>query len=302
MDRLAEKLRQGLLYFPVTPFSGHDVDADALREQIRARLPRGPGAVFAACGTGEFSALGTREFDTAVAAAVAEVDGAVPVLAGAGYSSALAVEFARRAADAGADGVLVFPPSGDRFEQEGLYRHYAAIAQASPLPIILYQRGAASLTAATAARLAELPQIIGLKDGLGNLENMARIRRSVGDRWSYFNGMPTAELSVAAFTAIGVPAYSSAAFAFLPEVATRFFAATRAGDQAICEALIDQFYAPFAEIRDRRAGYAVSLVKAGLRLRGFETGTTQPPLTDPQPADLDDLAELIESALRAVEA
>jgi 5-dehydro-4-deoxyglucarate dehydratase len=101
-----------------------------------------------------------------------------------------------------------------------------------------------------------------------------------GDRLAYVGGMPTHELFAQAYRGAGVDTYSSAVFNFVPETALKFFAAFSAGDDATCEAMLREFYYPFAKIRDRKEGYAVSAIKAGVALRGFDTGPVRAPLTD----------------------
>lgn len=286
-------------FFPVTPFAPDgSVDLDALRSHIASRLPWRPPGIFVACGTGEFSSLSLDEYEQVVAAAVEVAEGAVPVVAGVGYGAQLCLLFLERAQRAGAQAALVFPPYATVADQRGLLAHYSAIARASSLPLILYQRDHVQLHPSTAVELAGLERVAGLKDGTGNLENLQRIVTSVGDRWMYFNGMPTAELSVPAFLGLGIESYSSATFAFLPEVASAFYQSVRSGDVATRDRLLETFYLPLAVIRDRRPGYAVSLIKAGLKARGIDAGSVRPPFTDPSPVDARELGELIEHILR----
>ncbi|TDD63911.1 5-dehydro-4-deoxyglucarate dehydratase [Jiangella aurantiaca] len=291
----------GVLFFPVTPF-GDDggLDLAAFRKHLDDRLPYEPGAVFAGCGTGEFFALGPAEYEQLVAAAVEVVSGRVPVIAGAGYSAALGAEYLRRAEAAGADAVLLFPPPTVIGGPAGFVAHVEAVAASTSLPIVLYQRDQLALTPSTVTELLSVGNVAGLKDGRGDLEAMQKIVLAAGDRWAFFNGLPTAELSARAFGGIGVTGYSSAVFAFLPEVAVAFRRAFAAGDDATCDLLLREFYLPFAELRDRGAGYAVSLIKAGLRLRGSAVGSVRPPLSDPAPEHERTLAELIERGLAAV--
>jgi 5-dehydro-4-deoxyglucarate dehydratase len=288
------------LFFPVTPFDADGrVNVAMLQTHIAERMEWGPAGVFVACGTGEFSALDVDEYEQAVNAAVEVVAGRVPVIAGTGYGAALAFRYLDRAERAGADGALVMPPTTGVPDQRGLIGHYAGLAHATSLPLIVYQRDQTQLTPETACELAAVDGIVGLKDGLGGVENLVRIVSSVGERWSYFNGMPTAELSVPAFRGIGISHYSSAVFAFLPEVASAYFLSVRDGDDARRDALLRSFYLPFAAIRDRRPGYAVSLIKAGLNHRGVDVGPVRAPLPDPGVEDARELGRLIESTIAA---
>ena len=289
----------GPLFFPVTPY-GPDgsVDLDVYRAHLRQGVDAGAAAVFACCGTGEFHALTPEEFQDCVRAAVTETAGRVPVIAGTGYGTALAVRYARLAAEAGADGLLALPPYLVAAAQEGLLRHYREVAAATALPVIVYQRDNAVFTPETVVGLARTEGIIGLKDGLGDLDLMQRtvsaVRGEVPGDFLYFNGLPTAEQTQLAYRAIGVPLYSSAVFCFAPEVALAFHRALVDGDRATADRLLDGFYRPFVELRARGRGYAVSLVKAGVRLRGLDVGEVRPPLHEPDEEHVKQLAEIIE--------
>ncbi|MEV0279811.1 5-dehydro-4-deoxyglucarate dehydratase [Streptomyces sp. NPDC050610] len=296
---LAERL-DGLLFFPVTAY-GPDggLDLAAFRAHVRAGVDAGAAAVFACCGTGEFHALTAEEFRACVAAAVEEAGGRVPVVAGAGYGTALAQQYARHAEEAGADGLLAMPPYLVVPGQEGLLRHYTALAEATSLDVIVYQRDNAIFTPETVVELARTPGIIGLKDGHGDLDLMQRIVSAVrtelpGQEFLYFNGLPTAELTGLSYRAIGVRLYSSAVFCFAPEIALAFHRAFTTGDDALVTKLLDGFYVPLVELRNQGRGYAVALVKAGVRLGGLDVGEVRPPLTEPTAAHMKELAELIE--------
>ncbi|MFI7100235.1 5-dehydro-4-deoxyglucarate dehydratase [Streptomyces sp. NPDC050161] len=303
--RLAARL-DGLLFFPVTAYAPDGtVDLDAFRAHVRRGIDAGAAAVFACCGTGEFHALTPEEYARCVAAAAEEAAGQVPVVAGTGYGTALAVQFARLARDAGADGLLAMPPYLVVAGADGLLRHYREVAAATELPVIVYQRDNAVFDPATVVGLARTPGIIGLKDGLGDLDLLQRIISTVrtdapDEDFLYFNGLPTAELTGPAYRGLGVRLYSSAVFAFAPEIALAFHRALATGDEATVARLTDGFYRPLVELRNRGRGYAVSLVKAGVRLRGLDVGHVRPPLAEPEPAHLDTLRTLIGHGLGLV--
>ncbi|MEV0118319.1 5-dehydro-4-deoxyglucarate dehydratase [Streptomyces sp. NPDC050844] len=301
---LAARLRipSGPLFFPVTAY-GPDgsVDLDVFRTHVRAGIEAGAAAVFACCGTGEFHALTPEEYEACVAAAVEVSAGRVPVVAGAGYGTALAVRYARLAEGAGADGLLAMPPYLVVAGQDGLLRHYAELAAATSLDVIVYQRDNAVFTPETVVELARTEGIIGFKDGLGDMDLMQRIvsavRSEVPGDFLYFNGLPTAELTGLAYRGIGVTLYSSAVFCFAPDIALAFHKAFNAGDaegDATVNRLVDGFYRPFVELRGAGRGYAVSLVKAGVRLAGLDVGGVRTPLHDPTDDHVKRLAELTE--------
>ncbi|MFI9343511.1 5-dehydro-4-deoxyglucarate dehydratase [Streptomyces sp. NPDC052773] len=296
----------GPLFFPVTAF-GPDgsVDLDVYRAHVRRGVEAGAAAVFACCGTGEFHALTPEEFRLCVRAAVEETAGRVPVVAGAGYGTALAVRYARLAEEAGADGLLAMPPYLVVAGQEGLLRHYRELAAAATLPVIVYQRDNVVLTPDTVVELARTDGIVGLKDGLGDLDLLQRtvsaVRTEVPGDFLYFNGLPTAEQTQLAYRGIGVTLYSSAVFCFVPEVALAFHQALRTGDDTTAHRLLDGFYRPFVELRAQGRGYAVALVKAGVRLRGLDVGEVRPPLHEPSEDHVKQLAQLIERGYALLE-
>ena len=198
---------------------------------------------------------------------------------------------ARREA-AGASGLLLLPHYLTEASQDGPRR---ACPRVSAVPcaigVIVYNRGACRLQPATLERLAdECPNLVGFKDGIGDIELMVAIRRRLGDRFAYLGGLPTAEVYAPAYRAMGVPVYSSAVFNFIPRTAMRFYRALTAGDDATVRELLDVFFLPYLELRNRGAGYAVSIVKAGARLVGRGAGPVRPPLTDLSEAETRTLA------------
>jgi 5-dehydro-4-deoxyglucarate dehydratase len=305
--RSTEQLRRelkGVFAFPVTPFEEDgELREEALRAHVQWQAGTGVSAVFACAGTGEFFSLAPEEYGRAVGAVVEEVDGRLPVLAGTGYSTRLAIEFARQAEQAGADGLLALPPYLITPEQEGLYQHYRAIAEATPLGLVLYQRDNAIFSPETVRRLAELPNVVGFKDGHGNLELLRRIRLAVGDLLAWMNGMPTAEMTFPAYHAIGVEGYSSAIANFFPHVTLRFHRAVVERDRATADRILAEVVEPICRIRDRGKGYAVSYVKAAMNLLGRPdargVGPVRPPLTDLRPEEMAALREVLEGIAAA---
>ncbi|QDZ15721.1 5-dehydro-4-deoxyglucarate dehydratase [Humibacter ginsenosidimutans] len=288
----------GVLFFPVTAYAADgSVDAALTAEHVASRLPHAPGGVFPACGTGEFHALSASEVGEVVKATVETVNGAVPVVSGAGGPLGHAIECAKRAADAGADALLVLPPYLVAGPVSGTAAYVEALLAASDLPAIVYHRGSAQLNEDAATRLAQNPRVIGFKDGVGDLGVAQQLVRAAAatdrDDLTFFNGLPTAELTQQAYRAIGVPLYSSAAFAMAPRVAKAFYEAYASGDDARRIEILDAFYLPLVRLRDETPGFAVSLVKAGVRLDGLPVGGVRPPLVDPTPRQLDELTRIL---------
>lgn len=297
---------QGVLFFPVTPFaSDGSLDEERLGRHIEAGVAAGAGGVFVACGTGEFHALTSDEIERATRVAVETTEGRVPVLAAAGGPTPVARDQAARVERAGADGILLLPPYLVSAPQRGLMRYVEEVTASTSLPVIFYQRGTARVAESTAAELAALPNVIGLKDGIGDVERMHRIVRAVravpgAEDFQFFNGLPTAEMTAPAYRGIGVGLYSSAVFAFAPEIALAFHGALATGDEVVVNTLLDEFYAPLVALRDEVPGYAVALVKAGVTLRGLDVGGVRAPLIDPTPEHVARLAKLIDHGLEVV--
>jgi 5-dehydro-4-deoxyglucarate dehydratase len=302
----------GLLFFPVTPYRGDgSVDLDELTAHVGRGVDAGAGGVFVACGTGEFSALEPEEYAEVVRVAVAAIGGRVPVFAGAGGPVRTARRFTGLAKGAGADGVLLLPPYLTEAAGPGLI-DYVRAGTREDLPVIVYNRANARFDEASAVAVARLPQVIGFKDGAGDLDLMIRIVRAVRDdaardgeserTFFFFNGMPTAEVTQRAYRAIGVPLYSSAAFAFAPQVALAYYHALEQDDQAMLDALERAFYHPLARLRAKGTGYAVSLIKAGVELAGHPTGGVRPPLTAVTREHREELSRILAAGLAAVPA
>ncbi|MEU8248585.1 5-dehydro-4-deoxyglucarate dehydratase [Nonomuraea sp. NPDC048916] len=295
----------GVLFFPVTPFGADgDLAEPVLAEHVEQGVAAGAGGVFTACGTGEFNALDPGEYARVVSTSVAAAAGRVPVFGGAGGVLPTAKALARAAADSGADGLLLMPPYLVTAPPSGLVHYVREVTEAGGLPVIIYQRGTARFSPTSVAELAGVPNVIGFKDGLGDLDLLQRIiltvRQATDREFTFFNGLPTAELTVPAYRGLGVTLYSSAAFAFAPEIALAFHQAVTSGDEPLTRRLLTRFYLPLVELRDRVPGYAVSLVKAGVRLRGLEVGGVRAPLVDPSPEHVAELKEILAAGLEVI--
>lgn len=279
---LKTTLSAGLLSFPVTDFDARgDFRPATYAARLEWLLPYGASALFAAGGTGEYFSLTLPEYTAVIRTAVDTCRGRVPIIAGAGGPTRHAIACAQEAERLGAQGLLLLPHYLTEAGQEGLAAHVEAVCRATRLGIIVYNRNVCRLTAATLAQLADrCPNLVGFKDGLGEIEPMVAIRRKLGDRLAYLGGLPTAEVYAAAYQALGVPVYSSAVFNFVPRTAMDFYRALAAGDEATMHRLLDTFFLPYLEIRNRKPGYAVSIIKAGARLVGHDAGPVRPPLVD----------------------
>ncbi|MFZ6798358.1 5-dehydro-4-deoxyglucarate dehydratase [Undibacterium sp. Di24W] len=279
---LKQILSSGLLSFPITDFDENgDFRADTYAERLEWLAPYGASALFAAGGTGEFFSLTPGEYTDVIRTAVDTCRGKVPILAGVGGPTRTAIALAQDAQRLGAHGLLLLPHYLTEASQDGLVAHVAEVCKSVSIGVVVYNRANCRLTPESLERLAAMcPNLIGFKDGIGDIELMVSIWRRLGDRFSYLGGLPTAEIFAGAYKAIGTPVYSSAVFNFVPKLAMDFYHATAADDFATTNRLIDEFFLPYLEIRNRKAGYSVSIVKAGARLVGHSGGPVRAPLTD----------------------
>jgi ACS family glucarate transporter-like MFS transporter len=273
---MAKRVGEGLLSFPVTHFSKQlEWEPKPYKEHISWLLSHKPAGLFVAGGTGEFFSLTPTEFAAVVKAGVAQTARQAPVIAGCGYGTAMAKELAKSAEDAGADGILLLPPYLVSAEQAGLAAHVEAVCAATKLGVIMYNRDNAVLDDVTLEKLCQrCPNLVGFKDGVGDIERMTRIYSRMGDRLVYIGGLPTAETFALPYLELGVTTYSSAIFNFLPRFALDFYAAVRRRDHATVFAGLRDFVLPYIQIRNRHKGYAVSIVPSVNRFDGSRNART----------------------------
>lgn len=285
----------GLLSFPVTDFDQQgNFNPKGYAERLEWLAPYGASALFAAGGTGEFFSIDGHEYPKIIKTAVQTCKGKVPIIAGAGGSTRFAIECAQEAERQGAHGILLLPHYLMEAGQEGLIAHVEQVCKSVKFGVIVYNRNVTKLTPESLAILAErCPNLIGFKDGVGNIETMSSIFMKMGDRFSYLGGLPTAEVYAAAYKALGTPVYSSAVFNFIPKTAMDFYHAVKSDDMKTQHHLLREFFMPYLKIRNRDPGYAVSIIKAGAKIVGHDAGPVRAPLTELKPAEYEELAALI---------
>ncbi|MDG0027510.1 5-dehydro-4-deoxyglucarate dehydratase [Trinickia sp. Y13] len=291
----ARQIGTGLLSFPVTHFKDDfSFDNAAYRANLDWLFSHPAAGLFAAGGTGEFFSLTLDEVERVVRAAVEQTGGRVPVIAPAGYGTAIATQLCASAEAAGADGILLLPPYLTEAPADGLAAHVEQVCKSTRLGVIVYNRANQVLDEVALERLAErCPNLVGFKDGVGDLELMTRIHARLGDRFTYVGGLPTAETFALPYLTLGVTTYSSAIFNFVPEFALDFYTAVRAGNHAKVYADLNKFVLPYIALRNRKRGYAVSIVKAGMKAIGRSAGPVRAPLTDLTEAEQAELKTLI---------
>jgi len=292
---IRRSIQDGLLSFPVTDFDKNDnFNAPSFADRVEWFLQHDISAVFVAGGTGEFFSLSQDEYKQVVETSTGVVKNRVPVFSGIGRSIPEAIQFSSIAERAGIDALLLFPPYLVDGPQEGIYNYARTILQHVNLPVVYYNRSNGILSAAYVEKLAnECPNLIGLKDGTGNMQELNDIIKTVGDRLVYIGGVPTAEIISEAYLSIGVNTYSSAAFNFVPDLANFFYKSLRAADNKKVNLILKEFYIPFVRLRSRQKGYAVSLVKAGADIIGKPAGNVRFPLTMPAENEIAELKAIV---------
>ena len=252
----------------VTPFSGKCVDEDSLREFVDWQISEGSNALVPCGTTGESATLSREEHRKVVAATVEVAKGRVPVIAGCGsYSTAAAVELVQTAADVGADAALVVVPYYNKPSQAGLAAHFLAIAEASPLPIVVYNvpsRTVADISVETLADVAKHPKIVAVKDATGNLARVTAQRLSCGQDFCQLSGNDDMALG---FNAVGGVGCISVSANVAPKLCSEFQKATRDGEWDAALKLQDRLYplhaALFSDASPGPTKYALSRVRPG---------------------------------------
>lgn len=297
LSTIKSSLKDGLLSFPVTDFDQNgQFNATTYADRIDWFVGHQVSSVFVAGGTGEFFSLSAAEYEQIVNISTETVAGRVPVISSVGRSIPDAIAFAKMAEKAGVHALLLFPPYLTECPQDGVVAYAKTIMQHTDLPVIYYNRGNGVLSPENLQRLADAcPNLIGLKDGTGNIQDLNDTIKTLGNRLSYIGGVPTAEIIAEAYLSIGVNTYSSAAFNFVPELANLFYKSLRTGDKATVDAITRSFYIPLVRLRSKKNGYAVSLIKAGAKLIGKSAGDVRPPLSMPTEEHIAELARIIDA-------
>ncbi len=289
-------LEDGLLSFPITDMDASgNFNPTSFADRVAWFLTHQVSSIFVAGGTGEFFSLSAGEYQQVVEVATETVQEAVPVISSTGRSIPQAIEFAKIAEKAGVNALLLMPPYLTGCPEDGVFAYAKTIMDNTDLPVIYYNRANGILSSDYIQQLADVcPNFIALKDGTSNMQELNMIIKTVGDRLSYIGGAPTAEIISEAYLSIGVNTYSSAVFNFVPRLAQHFYGKLRAGDTASVQKIIQAFFIPFIQLRSRKSGYAVSLIKAGAHLIGKSAGDVRAPLVMPTDAEMRILQGLID--------
>ena len=251
-----------------TPFSNGRVAEDTFREFLEWQISEGSNALVPCGTTGEVATLTADEHRHVIATAVEVANGRVKVIAGTGtYSTAHSIERARAAADVGADAALVVVPYYNKPSQAGLAAHFLAIAEASPLPIVVYNvpsRTVADISVETLAEIAKHPRIVAVKDATGNLGRVSAQRIACGEDFCQLSGNDDMALG---FNAMGGVGCISVTANVAPRLCSDFQKAMREArwDEAL--ALQDKLYplhaALFTDASPAPTKYALTRVRPG---------------------------------------
>jgi 4-hydroxy-tetrahydrodipicolinate synthase len=183
---------RGAIVAIVTPFKNGKVDEAALRKLVEFQIKNGTDGIVPCGTTGESSTLSHEEHDRVIEVVIDAVKKRVPVIAGTGSNStAEAIRLTRHAYKAGADGALMVCPYYNRPTQEGLYQHYKAVAEAVPIPIIVYNipgRTGVNINPDTLARLAKIKNIVGVKEASGSIKQMSDVIHLCGPKFDVLSG------------------------------------------------------------------------------------------------------------------
>ncbi|MFD2705235.1 5-dehydro-4-deoxyglucarate dehydratase [Salibacterium lacus] len=294
------KAPEGISGFPVTPFNeSGNIDKEALTKNIEFLLDEGLESIFVACGAGECTNIGMEEFEEMTELAVSVTGGRAPVYTGIGGNMSESLKKTEISERKGADGYLILPPYLIQGEQEGLYEYYKAIITSTDLNAILYQRGNALLQLETLKRLTDFPQVVGLKDGVGDMETNIEFTQEIGDRLGWLNGMPMAEVTMPAYIPLGFNCYSSAISNYIPHISRKFYEALKEGDEDQVKEIYEDVILPINRIRRKRKGYAVALIKAGMEIVGLPvSNTVRPPVTPVEEEHYEELRGVLKDALK----
>jgi 5-dehydro-4-deoxyglucarate dehydratase len=291
-NELRERL-QGVISFPVTPFKKDlSLDLEGLRKNLHSLLQHPVCAIVAPAGTGELYSLSPTEHSAVVKTVVDEVNGRVPVLAGTGFNPPIASELAREATKLKVSGILAFPPYYPSPDDDGVIAYYRGIADATPLGMLIYTRDWFNPTPAIAERLAQIPNLIGWKDGQADLRRYQMIRQRLGDRLHWIGG--AGDDMVPGYYSIGIRTYTSSIANVAPRLSLKLHELASAGKSDELTKLMNDLVIPLYALRARRKGYEVSAMKSMIDMIGLAGGPVRPPLVDLRPDESESLRGMLD--------
>lgn len=299
MNTTTRQAPKGILGFPVAPMDqAGNIDLVGLGKNIEFLIDSGLSSVFVACGAGELHAISNEEYRSMVEVAVEKTKGKVPLYTGVGGNITHALEQAKISEELGVEGYLILPPYLIDPSQDGIYNYLSEIISSTDLNAIVYQRDNCILEPKTLQKLCALPQLVAFKDGVGNMELNVEFTHLIGDRLEWINGMPLAEVTMAAYVNLGFTSYSSAISNYIPHISKKYYDALLAGDMEVVNAIYEDVVFPIHRIRKQKKGYAVSLIKAGMKIVGLPVTTNvRAPIAPVEEEHYNALKTVIEKAL-----
>jgi 5-dehydro-4-deoxyglucarate dehydratase len=284
----------GVIAFPITPFKRDlSLDVEGLRENLRKLFEHPICAVVAAGGTGEMYSLTPAEHLKVVRTTVEMAQGRAPVIAGVGFGRQLAIELARASVEAGADGILVFPPYYPNADYEGLLAYYRAIAEASACGFLIYSRDWASFSPTMVERLTAITNLVAWKDGQGDIRLLQSIMNLVGDRLHWIGG--AGDDMVPAYYSLGIRTFTSSIASVAPRLSLRLHELAADSRDEELASLMGSSVIPLYALRARRKGYEVSTMKALMDMAGLRGGEVRPPLVNVTDAEREELRVILAS-------
>ena len=268
---------KGIATAMVTPMTPTGVDYDTLARFIDFQLEEGINALVAVGTTGESATLSPEERKEVIRFTIQRVNGRVPVIAGTGTNNTEHVlDFTKSACDAGADAVLVVTPYYNKATQGGLFKHFSMVADASQVPVIMYNvpsRTGCNLAPDTVAKLAEHPNIAGLKEASGNMGQVVEIAAKCGDKLAIYSGDDGLTVPMMSMGGLGcISVLSNVAPRLAVEMTDRFFAGDIAGAAELQCRTLPLVDALFSEVNPIPA-------KAAVAAMGFGVEHVRMPLT-----------------------
>lgn len=276
----------------VTPFRNGQIDEEAFRAHLDRQIDAGVDAVIPAGTTGEAATLSFAEHKHLIGITVSHVNGRVPVIAGTGSNNtAESIELTQSAKALGADAALLISPYYNKPTQEGIFQHYRAVAKAVHLPQIIYNvpgRTNSNIQPETVARLADIPNIIGIKDATGDMAQLTRTLMACGDRMDFFSGD---DATVLPFMRLGGVGVISVVANVAPKTMRQLTESIQSGNDDIARrahfALQDLSDAMFVQSNPMP-------VKAACSLLGWMENELRLPLTPLSGGELDDLRTVMQ--------
>lgn len=281
----------GLIGFGVTPFHQDlTIDEQSLRQNA-AHLAKYCDLVVALGNNGEIFSLSLNEQKLVGRTVVEEVGKRKPVLVGTGFSLPDTCELAQAAEAYGADGILILPPHFSRSNEEGMFAYYQAAAKATDLGVILFQTPEFDFSPALLRRLAEIPNVVGLKDEHGDMKQFVRQRAAVGDRFEMLCGV--GEILMPSYAALGVRGFTSGIVNFMPQTSREIMTCLQNRQLEEAARIVERDTLAIFDMRVKQPGYSTSVIKEAMNLCGINVGPVRPPLPALVAADREHLRVIL---------